>query len=124
MSNHEEVLWHKFIGGPVDLDALDDLTEGDINIAKAFFQELAREAAVDPDLLTPEEEAAVRSIGEQLQSLGPKLQAANDEEEATEATAVQHLRERFEQLKAMSPEEQHALRERLLREWGSEDKED
>jgi hypothetical protein len=73
---------------PLDGDIEADLgvTAGELRIVDAFFHELALEAAADPRPPTPEEQEA-----------------------------VMHMRDRFERLKAMSPEEQDAERDRLLR---------
>ena len=74
-------------------DALDDdgdpalgVTAGELRMVDALFHELALESAADPRPPTPAEQVA-----------------------------VDNLRARFERLKAMTPKEQAAERERLLR---------
>ncbi len=75
---------------PVELDDEGDpvlgVTHGELRMVDAFFHELALDAAADPRSPTPAEQVA-----------------------------VDNLRARFERLKAMTPEEQVAERERLLR---------
>ncbi len=74
-------------------DALDDdgdpalgVTAGELRMVDALFHELALESAADPRPPTP-----------------------------TEQVAVDNLRARFDRLKAMTPDELAAERERLLR---------
>lgn len=75
---------------PVELDDDGDpmtgVTGGELRMVDAFFHEVALDAAADPRPPTPAEQVAIDS-----------------------------LRARFERLKAMTPEEQAAERERLLR---------
>jgi hypothetical protein len=62
------------------------VTAGELRMVDAFFHEVALEAAADPRPPTPAEQLA-----------------------------VDNLRARFERLKAMTPEEEAAERQRLLR---------
>jgi len=68
-----------------DIDPVIGVTAGELRMVDALFHELALEAAADPRPPTPDEQRA-----------------------------VEYLRRRFEQLKAMSPEEEAMERERLL----------
>ncbi len=71
-------------------DAIDpalDVSPAELRIVDAFFYELALEAAEDPSPPNPREQLA-----------------------------IDNLRARFERLQAMTPEEQEAERQRLLRE--------
>jgi len=69
-----------------EIDPVLGVTSGELRIVDAFFYELALEAAEDPSPPTAEE-----------------------------LIAIDNLRERFEKLKAMTPEEQDAERARLLK---------
>jgi hypothetical protein len=68
-----------------DLDPMLGVTSGELRIVDAFIHELALEAAEDPSPPTAEEQLA-----------------------------IDDLRERFERLQRMTPEEEEAERQRLL----------